>query len=433
MKTLLKLFTIFIFISGLLFSIGCDKENDVKPDDNDDDTPKFTREDTLKSFVYQVMVEWYLWNDKIPAAINPDDYKTAQALLDAMMFKPTDRWSYLTDEVSFKKYFEEGAYVGFGIGVKFDAQNNLYISQVFKDSPLADKIARGWKIVKIQGESVATITNFDDAFGEDKVGVQRTFVFQNPSGAEVELTASKKEILLNTVIYKNVYTLNNRKIGYMVFDSFIETSFAELDSAFKYFQQQGVEELILDLRYNGGGLGAVANHLGSLIVGNKQNGKIFQKVVHNTSKRSYNTQDTIFKKQFSVDIKKLVVITTKGTASASEALINCLKPYIPIVLIGDDTHGKPTGMYAFAYSGAVLLPVSLKGTNTLGEGDYYEGLQADALRPDDLKHNFGDVSESCLQEALYYLENGNFSIVTKSFVRPREIPMHGLRAEIHAY
>ena len=104
----------------------------------------------------------------------------------------------------------------------------------------------------------------------------------------------------------------------------------------------------------------------------------------------------------------MVFITSKGTASSSEALINCLAPYIDVKTVGDTTYGKPVGMYVFKYDDWAFLPIVFKLVNTNGTGDYFFGIPPDSECPDDITRSFDDREEACLKEALYYIENGSF-------------------------
>jgi len=135
-----------------------------------------------------------------------------------------------------------------------------------------------------------------------------------------------------------------------------------------------------------------------------------------------------------LNINKLVVIATSGTASASEAVINGLKPFMDVKIVGGDTHGKPVGMYSFEHGNYKFVPICFKLTNSEGYGDYFGGLPADAYRTDDLSKDWGNPNEASLKEALYYIENGFFSNQLPVKLNPYlpKMPLKGLKAEIGA-
>ena len=112
---------------------------------------------------------------------------------------------------------------------------------------------------------------------------------------------------------------------------------------------------------------------------------------------------------FPLDLNRLVVIASGRTASASELLINGLRPFMDVLIVGENTYGKPVGSRPFRYGGYAISPIILKIVNDNGEGEYYEGFAPDVLVADDLSHNFGDPEEARLKEALQFIETGAFS------------------------
>jgi len=195
----------------------------------------------------------------------------------------------------------------------------------------------------------------------------------------------------------------------MVYDEFIQPSYDEFDETFAWFKSAGVEEMIVDLRYNPGGLTDVLTYLANLITGPGTDGLLFLSYQHNNKKTNYNVNILFEQQASSVNVSRVVFITSPGTASASEALINCLSPYIDVKTVGDSTYGKPVGMYIFTYSDWAFLPIVFKIVNANGMGDYFFGIPADCECPDDITRSFNDREEVCLKEALYYIENGSFS------------------------
>jgi C-terminal processing protease CtpA/Prc len=193
----------------------------------------------------------------------------------------------------------------------------------------------------------------------------------------------------------------------MVFESFIAPSETELATAFAYFKANGVQDLILDLRYNGGGYLYIAQELASYLAGNGNSGNDFIKLVYNSLQQSSNYTFPLVTTNSPLTLSKIVVITSRETASASEVVMNGLKPYMSVYSIGDTTNGKPVGMNGGVIGKKYFVaPVTFKSVNKYNEGDYYEGIAPGTLISDDITRNFTDREELCLKGAINYLETG---------------------------
>jgi carboxyl-terminal processing protease len=193
------------------------------------------------------------------------------------------------------------------------------------------------------------------------------------------------------------------------FRNFVQPSVAALDTAFTQLRDSGVNELVLDLRYNGGGLVSVAQHLAGLITGPPTVGQVFVQFTHNSKQAARNTSYKFESKPQSLGVSRLVVIATRGSASASEAMINGLRPFMDVKVVGDTTYGKPVGQYGFDFCEKVLYPVAFLVTNAQGQADYFNGIPADCAAPDDVDHPLASPSEASLAEALGVLRTGRCS------------------------
>jgi C-terminal processing protease CtpA/Prc len=207
-----------------------------------------------------------------------------------------------------------------------------------------------------------------------------------------------------------VFTVNGQRVGYVFFRNFVRPSIAALDAAFASLREAKVTELILDVRYNGGGLVDVATHLASLVAGPGTNGKVLARYVHNDKYRSLDEDIRFGPVEQALGLSRLFVVTTRGSASASELLINALRPYLTVVVVGDRTYGKPVGQYVLPFCDKVIAPVSFSIRNVADQGDYFDGLPADCAADDDIEHDLGDADESSLAEALYILTAGECSV-----------------------
>lgn len=406
---------------------------------NDGPEPiKLTPEEIdFRNQIVTVMNYWYLWNDQVPE-VNINDYATSQDLMDAMINNEFDRWSYVTDAAAFDQYFSQGTYAGHGFGIRFDTDGALRITFVYPGSP-ADQsgVTRGFEVLEINGRAASTINNIDEALGEDVEGVTNQFKMRNTEGEVVDVEISKSEVNIVTVLDRRIIEQNGQKIGYLVFNNFIERATDDLKEAFSFFATEGVDELVLDLRYNGGGILDIAVELSSMITNTTNAGDILVEVSHN-DERVYNNKKYLFENQeVHLGLDRVVIITTDASASASEVVVNCLKPYINVVTIGSTSYGKPVGSYGFRYEGNIISPISFRVVNVEGKADYFEGLPVNSQVADDITSNFGNPEEACLKEALYYLETGGFnnsgSRISPALERANQQLMRGFRAEIGAF
>jgi C-terminal processing protease CtpA/Prc len=206
----------------------------------------------------------------------------------------------------------------------------------------------------------------------------------------------------------------------MVFESFIAPSENELKTAFAYFKSQSVSKFILDLRYNSGGYLNIAQQLASYLGGNGLTGTTFAKLSYNSRmqpamSQNPNTLYNFINTASPMTLSDVVVITTRLTASASEAVMNGLNPHISVISIGDTTNGKPVGMNGWSCGNKYWFwPITFKLVNSANVGDYFDGIAPDKLAIDDITHDFSDKNEVCLKEAIHYLETGAFSAVKGS-------------------
>ncbi|MBF0573645.1 MAG: hypothetical protein HQK69_07790 [Desulfamplus sp.] len=363
-------------------------------------------------WIYNRMKDIYYWYDKIPK-IDSKKYSSPEKLLEEIKYKTLDKWSYITNKSSYSSLFEEGTYIGIGYGSKYDDKGNLRISHVYPNSPVERAgVKRGWKLLKINDKSVEEIENnklWNEIYGEDRVGVVVDLQLEDLKENVVEISLLKEKVKINTVFHYDTFNIDNKKVGYLVFMSFLQTSEDELDKVFQYFKQNNIAELILDLRYNTGGLVSIAASLASLISGDKTDGKTFASVKYNKNHKNDNYNYIFSKKNNSLNLSRIIVITGASTCSASELVINGLNPFLDVVTIGNTTCGKPVGMSSQFFCDKVLQPITFETVNDEGKGGYFKGIEPDYKIADDLTLEFGDPNETSLMEALYYLENGKFS------------------------
>jgi C-terminal processing protease CtpA/Prc len=355
------------------------------------------------------LLDRYLWYDQVPTVVDYSAYASPYDLLSKLRYKRYDKWSYITTVAEYNALFERGAYVGFGFSWGLDDQSAYRVNYVYKNSPAERAgLARGDRFLEINDQTMKYLEEnklLDAAFGENRAGVLVRVKVRDVNGLEKELNMAKEEISMNTVLYTDVLTVGDKKVGYLVFTSFLEPSRAELKAAFLQFKQAGVNELVLDLRYNGGGRLGVAQLLAELISGSSTEQKIFIGFKFNDKHSELNQFLHYGPADNALGLDKVYVIASNRTCSASETVIVGLKPFVDVVIIGANTCGKPVGMVGARFCDLHVSAIEFETVNALGEGGYFDGLAVTCSAKDDLEHAFGDVQEQSLQEALYYIKN----------------------------
>jgi carboxyl-terminal processing protease len=373
------------------------------------------------TFVRDTLQEFYLWYRELPD-LDPALYDSPEAYLEAVRYRPLDTtFSYVADRAASDSFYSDSQFIGIGFSAAQTGPAQIRIAQVFPDSPASEAgLARGDELLTIGGRAVADLLasgEYDAAFGPSQIGVSVELGWRARDGAERRAVVTKRPVTIPTVSLTSVIDVGGRRVGYVNFRNFVQPSFVALDAAFRELQTRGVDDLVLDLRYNGGGLISVAVHLGGLIGGVRTVAQVFTEFFHN-DKNAFRNQVLRFEDPpAALDLPRLIVITTRGSASASESVINGLRPFIPVTIVGEATYGKPVGQYGFDFCDKVLFPVAFQLRNAAGQGDYFGGFPADCAAGDDLDHPLGDPGEASLAEALSYARTGTCSAAAAGAAR----------------
>ena len=406
---------IFQFIFFALFS-GC--ENDFH---SPCDQP------SINGRAYNYMRDWYLWYEYLPE-IDPGSYETMKEMLQDLKYydgeRYVDHYSYVVTTQAHDDYYAGKAY-GMGTSWKRDENDDLFVSLVYPGSPAdVGGLKRGQQILTINGFTVEELDEnkeYNKEHPDDKKTDWTNVYDDSNDGEPVDMTLLEGgEKTIETTVYLGDYTkpsvINPKvidndgvKTGYLMFKAFISPSKEELNEAFAVFKKEGIEALVLDMRYNGGGYVNIAHQLVNLIGGEKVKGEDVIKILYNDKHQDNNYIYEGKELESSVSVEKVAIIATRGTASASEMVINSLIPYVDVSVIGDTTYGKPVGMNPKSFCGQMLVPITFRNANSEDSGDYYFGIDATCQSDDDIKHDFGDTEEASLKEALFYLKNGECS------------------------
>ena len=415
---------LIMFAAGCLLLAACGGGSGSSGAGSSAQTSVCQRSD-INSQVLCALQRDYLWYKDLPASINPDSYNTPQALLEAVK-APQDRFSYITTRQEYEDRFFNATYYGFGFSsIRVDGDTALQIAYVYDDGSAAQNgLRRGDKITEIEGVTVAswlsqldagTITSAD-IYGPNEAGVMRNFVWTKPDNTQLSANFVKSEVTTNTVLHTSVAVDGDKRVGYLVFNSFIELSETELEQAFAEFAAQGVNELVLDLRSNGGGFIRVANQLSTQIAQSLVRNQVFIKYRYNDKNSSKNST-TLFSLgagRTSLNLSRVFILTTERTCSASEMTINSLSPFIDVVQIGEATCGKPVGMQTVFINNYALAAINFQTVNALDQGDYFDGLVPTCAVADTIVGDWGASNDPLYAEARQYITSGQCSDVAVS-------------------
>jgi C-terminal processing protease CtpA/Prc len=441
MRKIIQLST--LVLTCIFFLQGCQKDNDdavinpINPTVNLD----------VQNFIWKGLNQYYLWQTDVPnladnrfanqAALDAflTNYKVPEDLFDALRVSPNiDRFSWMVDDYVTLEQSLQGTSknngVEFGLSYKPNSTTEVfgYVRYIIPGSDAATKdIRRGEMFTAVNGTQL-TVSNYEsllfgsnDSYTLNMADYNGTSVSSN--GKTVQLT--KTTLTENPILVKKVITVGAKKIGYLMYNGFYADFDTQLNTAFGEFKTQGITDLVLDLRYNGGGSVRTATYLASMITG-QFTGKVFAKQQWNSKINDYyekndpNGLRNFFTDKIgatainSVNMTKVYILTTKSTASASELIINGLKPHINVVQIGDVTTGKNVGSVTLYDSPDfsatnrntkhkyAMQPIVLKIVNSADFGDYFNGLTP----THELKETIstfgvlGDVNEPLLKAAI---------------------------------
>lgn len=465
-----------ILTLALLFT-GCQKEELIPGP-----TGEIPEANEINKFVWEGLATYYYWVDDVPNLVDPkfNDEDSLNAFLNTYddpenlfydllnQYGTIDRWSFIVDNSQEIDNWLTGISESMGFDFKLmyisESSNDVfgYVRYVLKGSPadLAD-IKRGDLFLKVNGIQLSA-SNYRELLFTQKTYTLGMAKYENEAfsvnGTEHTMTAI--ELQEDPIFLDTVYTVDGMNVGYFVYNGFtsaydqnLENSYdILLNSTITKFKNHGIDKLILDLRYNGGGSVQTSMYFASMIFGTNS-GQIFAKYKYNDllyqffrekygsdyfnyyfsgniPRRSWDLEDaegnfirtveTPSTPITSLNLSELIVITSSNTASASELLINGLEPYIDVIQIGTNTTGKNVGSFTIRdwiddetvnpnHSWA-MQPITLKIANSVDYSDYSDGLTPDVEGRESVLNlkPLGDTDETLLKIALDYVK-GNKS------------------------
>ena len=387
--------------------------------------------------------------------VNASDHRTIQSYIDALVAPARalrkDRFfTYITSIAEENAFFEQGMSAGFGIRLVFDqTAGTVSLSDVIEGSPASEEgLERGHRILAIGttsgnlravSEMLASggVGEVVRALGPSTIGSTRFFEINTPSGRRT-LPLSMDMFVLDPISDRygvRIIVSGGRSYGYLNLRTFIDTAGPQLRTAFAEFREQGITNLIIDFRYNGGGLVSIAQLMGDLLGRNRRASEVFVETNFRPEKFINDEIDFFESQPESIAPTRIAFIATDGTASASEIVINGMHPYLRgnMALVGGNTFGKPVGQIGLDLAACDdrLRVVAFSDSNADGEGEFYDGLASQVttscVANDDLNFPLGDVREDSVRTAIAFLSGRGCSpsITATSVVKTASLGTSG--------
>ncbi len=402
--------------------------------------------DQEKTWVRALMEKTYLWYRDVPladasaytaAAYSNDNYRALDAYFKALKTPLRTSSGKLVDEFSFTlptaQLTNQQAGITSGYGMRLTAisrvvPRNFRVLYVEDDSPAAlAGISRGDQITSVDGVSIddnttAGIAAINSGLSPTVSSKTTQFGLLAPGATTTRTVSvtSAQNITVTPVALTKTFTVGTQTVGYLVLNSLgINSAELQLFNAIHQLKAANIQDLVLDLRYNGGGYLDISNQLAWMIGDSSLEGRVYERTICN-DKNPFALCNTAYPFQqtsqgFSLPpgqalpqlgLKRVFVLTSASTCSASESIINGLAPFLQVIRIGSTTCGKPYGFYYFGNCGTSYAAMQFKGANSTGFGDYADGFTPTCAVPDDLSKQRGDASERMLSTALGYVQTG---------------------------
>ena len=389
---------------------------------DDLDAPASCRVADRQLWLRELMADEYFWYALSPRP-DPSGYASVEGYFDALLYTgtdrrfPADRWSYWTPTADHERFYEEGRTLGYGVsvaGIEVEGRPDrpLFVRAVEPRSDAAAKdVRRGDEIVSIDGVTAAELIA-DGRYAlltPERAGETIAVVLRR-AGATRPVTLTATEYALTPVPTSAVVTSPlGRKLGYVAVRDMISQAAAPLERAFASFRAAGVDEVVLDLRYNGGGLVSVASTVASYVAGARGAGQPFATLLHNDRQAGRN-RSFAFRSDLAsaAGVPRVFVLTGPRTCSASEQVINGLRGVgIDVVAIGDATCGKPVGFEPVSDGcGTTWSFVSFESVNARNEGRYFDGFAPTRAVAEDFARPLGSPGEPLLDAAAAFADTG---------------------------
>jgi C-terminal processing protease CtpA/Prc len=375
----------------------------------------------------------YLWYNEIPATLRMADFTNTLDYFASLKTtaltaagKPKDHFHFTYTTAEWDAMTSAGEEVGYGLTWSRNAATapRTWLASIVEPGSPAAKagVQRGDMLVAVDGidfintTSTSGVASINAGLFPDNAGATHTLTIQH-AGTKFDVTLVASVVASASVKNAKVIDTPTGKVAYLTFDDHNAVAEKQLIDAFNLFKSQGVNDLVLDMRYNGGGLLYIASELGYMIAGPSSANRTFERLVYNDKTppdapipfrntaygfASPNPVQSGMALPY-LGLKRVTVLTTAGTCSASEAVINGLRGIdIEVNIIGAQTCGKPYGFTPVDNCGTTYFSIEFKGANAKDFGDFSDGFAPTCSVADDFGHALGDPAENLLAAALAY-------------------------------
>jgi carboxyl-terminal processing protease len=441
----------------LFITISCSKEDDNIPDDIE-----------IQNFIWKGLNAYYFWQQDIPDLSDQkfssqeqlnsflEDNSEPEEFFYSMLnnYPTTDKYSWIVDDyIALEQLLQQGisGVTGAEFGLVFETGSETdiygYIRYIIPGSDAATKnIQRGDVFYAVDGTEL-TINNYRDLLFSASSYILNLADYNggNPTSNGQSVSLTKTEVQENPVFITKTFDVMGKKIGYLMYNGFTSAFNNELNNAFASLSSEGVTDLVLDFRYNPGGSVRTATYLSSMVTG-QFTGELFTKEKWNDKWQNYfdsSSPESLinnFVNQTSdgsainsLNLNDVVILTTGGSASASELVINGLNPYINVTTIGTKTEGKYVASVTlydsddYRREGAnpnhtwAMQPIVLEEQNKLGENDE-DGFDPTIEFPENRANLgiLGEVTEPLLERAITFITTGSRASSNRNEIKDRE-------------
>ena len=368
----------------------------------------------------------YFWADLAPRP-DPAGFSDTEAFFQASLYTgsdprfPADRYSGSQTSESFNRLYGEGESLGFGVAVAgleiLDTpEAPLFVRHVEARSPAAlAGVRRGDQVLALNERSAADVVAANDfaALTASEVGTLLTLRLRSPGGAErsVELRAA---VFALTPVSPAVQfsSSQGRRVGYVQVKDMLSGVVGPLDTAFARFRADGVQDLVLDLRYNGGGLVTAGRSVASFLAAGRD-GQVYAQLAYNAQQSGRNEFYTFSPPPSALALPRVYLLMGQRTCSASEQVINGLAGVgVEVVGIGGTSCGKPVGFVPQSRCGRTYSVVNFESLNARGEGRYFDGFTPQCPVAEDFSRPQGQPGDPLLDAALAHADSGQCPVQT---------------------
>jgi hypothetical protein len=380
-----------------------------------------------KLWLESYLDDWYFWYRVSPrpstgSYASVADYFAARLYTGSDPdFPAADRWSHSTPTTEYQRFYGEGRTLGFGVmvaglEVKGHPEWPLYVRYIEPGSPAATAgLVRGDEVLLVNGRSVADLITADDfsAFSANAAGDLLTLRVRGLDNQVRDVTVTAAVYALVPVTNAStVRSVGGRLVGYVAVKDMVSQAESPFDTAFAQFRSAGVQDVVIDLRYNGGGLVSAARTLASYPSASSTAGQVYTRLLYNDRQAGRNEEISFRNPSAALGLSRVYVLTGQRTCSASEQLINALRPYVQVVTVGDTTCGKPVGFLPQDDGcGNTWSVVNFESVNALNQGRYFDGFDATCAVAEDYAQPLGSTAEPLLATALWHADTGSCGAV----------------------